>query len=286
MPDPSSSKSKPTLLERMSAMLLRAPDDRDQLLQLLRQSQERDLLDAEAMSMIEGVLQMTEVCARDIMVPRSQIDAIDITWSAAEVVRYAIQTAHSRFPVVENDRDNVIGILHAKDLLRLYAEKEVSIRDLLRPAHFVPDTLRLNALLRDFRLSRKHLAIVVDEYGGAAGLITIENVLEQIVGAIEDEFDQGDDSDNIVQIDAGSYGPRFRVSALTGVAQFNKSLGTNFDDDAFDTVGGLVTERLGRVPRRGERIELDRLVIEVIRGDERSIHTLLIEPLPDDPAPR
>jgi magnesium and cobalt transporter len=286
MPDPSSSKSKPTLLERMSAMLLRAPDDRDQLLQLLRQSQERDLLDAEAMSMIEGVLQMTEVCARDIMVPRSQIEAIDVTWSAAEVVPFAIRTAHSRFPVVEDGRDNVVGILHAKDLLRLYAEKDVSIRDLLRPAHFVPETLRLNTLLRDFRLSRKHLAIVVDEYGGVAGLITIENVLEQIVGEIEDEFDQGDDSDNLVQIDAGAHGPRFRVNALTGVAQFNKALGTSFDDDVFDTVGGLVTEHLGRVPQHGERIEIDRLAIEVIRGDARSIHTLLIELLPDDQAPR
>ena len=286
MPDPSSSKTKPTLLERMSAMLLRAPDDRDQLLQLLRQSQERDLLDAEAMSMIEGVLQMTEVCARDIMVPRSQIDAIDITWSAAEVVPFAIRTAHSRFPVVEDGRDNVVGILHAKDLLRLSAEKDVSIRDLLRPAHFVPETLRLNTLLRDFRLSRKHLAIVVDEYGGVAGLITIENVLEQIVGEIEDEFDQGDDSDNIVQIDDGLNGPRFRVNALTGVAQFNQALGTRFDDDAFDTAGGMVTERLGRVPQRGERIEIDRLAIEVIRGDARSIHSLLIELLPDDQAPR
>jgi magnesium and cobalt transporter len=139
-----------------------------------------------------------------------------------------------------------------------------------------------------FKISVSEMDIVFfrDVLTWVDGLITIENVLEQIVGAIEDEFDQGDDSDNIVQIDAGSYGPRFRVSALTGVAQFNKSLGTNFDDDAFDTVGGLVTERLGRVPRRGERIELDRLVIEVLHGDERSIHTLLIEPLPDDLAPR
>jgi magnesium and cobalt transporter len=188
--------------------------------------------------------------------------------------------------VVEDGRDNVVGILHAKDLLRLYAEKDVSIRDLLRPAHFVPETLRLNTLLRDFRLSRKHLAIVVDEYGGVAGLITIENVLEQIVGEIEDEFDQGDDSDNIVQIDDGLNGPRFRVNALTGVAQFNQALGTRFDDDAFDTAGGMVTERLGRVPQRGERIEIDRLAIEVIRGDARSIHSLLIELLPDDQAPR
>jgi len=277
MAESSSGRSKSTLLERVSSMLLRAPDDRDQLLQLLRQSYERRLLDAEAVSMIEGVLQVADLTARDIMVPRSQMDVIDISEPASQFVPFAIRTAHSRFPVIDGDRDNVIGILHTKELLRLYVEESVSPRDLLRPAMFIPESKRLNVLLRDFRQDRYHLAVVVDEYGGVAGLITIEDVLEQIVGDIEDEFDGVDPEDDIVPIGEGPSGQRFRVQARTDLARFNEHFGSVFDEVDVETIGGLVTERIGRVPRRGERIETDGLLFEVLRADARSVHLLTVE---------
>lgn len=260
-------------------MLLRAPDDREQLLQLLRQSQERLLLDAEAVSMIEGVLQVSDLCARDIMLARSQMDVIDISQPPSEYVPFAIRTAHSRFPVVDGDLDSVIGVLHAKDLLRLYAESGVSARELLRPAVFIPESKRLNVLLRDFRENRNHLAIVVDEYGQVSGLVTIEDVLEQIVGDIEDEFDDGDPADNIVAIESGPRGTRFRVQARTGIEQFNAYFATRFDEVGVDTIGGLVSDRLGRVPRRGERLELHGIGFEVLRADARSLQALVVERL-------
>jgi magnesium and cobalt transporter len=265
----------------MSAMLLRAPEDRAQLIQLLRQAHERNLLDAEAVSMIEGVLQVADLAARDIMVPRAQMDVIDITEPPARFVPFVIQTAHSRFPVVEGERDNVVGILHAKDLLRLYVDDDVDVRDLLRPAVFIPESKRLNVLLRDFRLNRNHVAVVVDEYGGVSGMITIEDVLEQIVGDIEDEFDFDEDSDNLVQIEPGALGPRWRVRAVTEIEQFNDELGTHFSDREFDTVGGLVTDHFGRVPRRGDVVTMEGLRIEVLRADSRSVQLLRVERLPD-----
>ena len=276
MSDAPPSRTRPSLLERMSAMLLRTPDDRDQLLQLLRQSQERDLLDAEAMSMIEGVLQVAEQSAGDIMVPRPQMDVVDVSDPVEAIAAFAIRTAHSRFPVVDGERDNVIGILHAKDLLRLWSGRAGSVRELLRPPVFIPETKRLNVLLRDFRQNRHHLAIVVDEYGGVAGLITIEDVLEQIVGDIEDEFDLDESAANIVEA-PGPEGPRWRVRALTPLAQFDAHFGTALDDAASETVGGLVAERLGRVPRRGDRVELGPLRIEVLRADPRAVRLLRVE---------
>ncbi len=271
---------KRTLFERLSALLLRAPEDRVQLLNVLREAHERNLLDADAMSMIEGVLQVSELAARDIMVPRAQMDVIDITEPPAEFVPHVISTAHSRFPVVEGERDNVIGILHAKDLLRLYVEEGVDTRDLLRPVVFIPESKRLNVLLRDFRVNRNHLAIVVDEYGGAAGLITIEDVLEQIVGDIEDEFDFDEESDHIVAVEPGDHGARYRVRALAAIEQFNKVFATHFSDEAFDTVGGLVTEQFGRVPRRGETVTLESIRFEVLRADARQVQLLLVDRVP------
>ena len=277
MSDPSPSRTRPSLLERMSAMLLRTPDDREQLLQLLRQSQERDLLDAEAMSMIEGVLQVAELSAADIMVPRVQMDVVDVSDPVETVVAFAIRTAHSRFPVVDGERDNVIGILHAKDLLRLWSGRASSVRELLRPAVFIPETKRLNVLLRDFRLNRHHLAVVVDEYGGVAGLITIEDVLEQIVGEIEDEFDLDESAADIVEAAPGPTGPRWHVRALTPLERFDAHFGLAPGDSASDTVGGLVAERLGRVPRRGDRLEIGPLRLEVLRADPRAVRLLRIE---------
>ncbi len=264
------------LIERLKSLLTRVPDDRAQLLDLLRKAHERDLIDADAVSMIEGVLQVGELSARDIMVPRSQMDVIDISQPFEQFLEHVIETAHSRFPVVEGDRDNVLGILHAKELLRLVADPDTDVRDLLRPPVFVPESKALNVLLRDFRANRNHLAVVVDEYGGVAGLVTIEDVLEQIVGDIEDEFDFDEESDHILAVERVPGDQRYRVRAITEIAQFNHVLGTHLADDDFDTVGGLVTEKLGRVPRRGETVELAGLRFEVLRADARQVQLLLV----------
>lgn len=275
--------SRPSVLERISSLLLRAPVDRSQLLAILRQAGERQLIDADALSMIEGVLQVSELAVRDIMVPRSKMDVIDINDAPDEFLPKVIETAHSRFPVVDGDRDKVLGILHAKELLRLYGSERVGVRDLLRPAVFIPESKRLDALLRDFRADRHHLAIVVDEYGGVAGLITIEDVLEQIVGDIEDEFDFDEASDHVLPVEAGPHGPRYRVRAIADIADFNELTGADLPTDQFDTLGGLITERFGRVPHRGETVEISGLRFEVLRADGRQIHLLLIETLA--PAP-
>src|SRR5438477_8038754 len=236
--------TKPGLLERLSSMLLREPDDREQLVELLHSAFERKLLDAEALSMIEGVLQVSETQVRDVMIPRSQMDMIDVAGSPEKFIPFVIETAHSRFPVHEDNRDNVIGILLAKDLLRFYAEEEFNVREMLRPAVFVPEAKRLNVLLKEFRANRNHIAIVVDEYGGVAALVTIEDVIEQIVGDIEDEYDFDETEDNILLDRSG----RYRVKAQTEIADFNQALGADFADDEFNTVGGLVVGRCGRVP--------------------------------------
>ena len=266
-------RPKPSLLERLGAWLAREPEDRDELVAVLRSCYERNLVDADALSMIEGVLQVSEMQARDIMVPRSQMDVIDIKESPDQFIPTVIQTGHSRFPVIGESKDNVIGILLAKDLLRYYAgEEEFDVRDMLRPAVFIPEAKPLNVLLKDFRRNRNHMAVVVDEYGGVAGLITIEDVIEQIVGDIEDEYDFDDVEDNIVQDKGGQY----RVKALTEIADFNAVFGTDYSDEDFDTIGGLVLSRFGRVPKRGEQASFDNLVFKVLRADSRRIHLLQV----------
>ena len=268
---------KPSLLERLSALLMREPEDREQLLKLLHSAFERNLLDADALSMIEGALQVSEMQVRDIMVPRAQMDMIDVSETPDKFIPHVIATAHSRFPVIDKNRDDVIGVLLAKDLLRYYAgEEEFNVRDMLRPAVFVPESKRLNVLLREFRANRNHMAIVVDEYGGVAGLGTIEDVLEQIVGDIEDEYDFDDSEDNIVREQGGHY----RVKAQTEIADFNQVFGTKFSDTDFDTVGGLVLHRFGRLPKRGEAITIDGLRVQVLRSDSRRLHVLQVHRLP------
>jgi len=264
---------KPSLLERLSSLLLREPEDREQLIELLHSAFERRLLDAEALSMIEGVLQVSETQVRDVMIPRSQLDMIDVAESPEKFIPFVIETAHSRFPVFEDNRDNVIGILLAKDLLRFYAEEEFDVREMLRPAVFVPEAKRLNVLLKEFRANRNHIAIVVDEYGGVSGLVTIEDVIEQIVGDIEDEYDFDETEDNILVDRSG----RYRVKAVTEIADFNKHFGTGFSDEDYDTVGGLVVGRFGRLPKRGESIVIDGFTFQVLRADSRKVHALLVE---------
>ena len=265
--------AKPSLLERLSSLLLREPEDREQLIELLHSAFERRLLDAEALSMIEGVLQVSETQVRDVMIPRSQMDMIDVAETPQAFIPFVIEKAHSRFPVFEDNRDNVIGILLAKDLLRYYTDEEFSVREMLRPAVFVPEAKRLNVLLKEFRANRNHIAIVVDEYGGVSGLVTIEDVIEQIVGDIEDEYDFDETEDNILADRSG----RYRVKAGTEIDDFNNHFGTSFSDDDHDTVGGLVVGRFGRLPKRGESITIDGFSFQVLRADSRKVHALLVE---------
>lgn len=267
--------SKPTLLERLSALLLREPEDREQLLRLLHGAYENNLLDADALSMMEGVLQVSERQVREIMIPRAQMDVIDISQPPEEFIPFVIETAHSRFPVIEGDKDNIIGILLAKDLLRYYAGEEFNVRDMLRPVVFVPESKRLNVLLRDFRSNRNHIALVVNEYGGVSGMVTIEDVLEQIVGDIEDEYDFDEDEDNIIADGAG----QFRVKADTEIADFNAALGTDFSAEGCDTVGGLVLKAAGQLPKSGDHFHIGLLNFTVLRADSRRLYTLLVEPI-------
>lgn len=272
-----------SLLERITALISPEPENRSELLELLHDAQERNLLDADDMSMIEGIFQISDLSVRDIMIPRSQMDVVDIARPIEEWMPMVLETAHSRFPAVDGDRDKVVGILLAKDLLRYYASDHFDLRDMLRPAVFIPESKRLNVLLRDFRANRNHIAMVVDEYGGVAGLITIEDVLEQIVGDIEDEYDFDEEEDNILEVNDGQSDQRWRVKALTELEQFNDRLGTRLSSDDVDTIGGLVANHLGRMPRKGEIFEIDQLRFEVLRADARQLHVLLVEKIPERP---
>ncbi len=271
--------NKPGLLERLSSLLLREPEDRDQLIALLHSAYERNLLDAEALAMMEGAVQVSERQVREIMLPRSQMDVIDISEPPEQFIPFVIETAHSRFPVIDGNKDNIIGILLAKDLLRYYAGEEFEVRDMLRPAVFVPESKRLNVLLRDFRSNRNHIALVVDEYGGVCGMVTIEDVLEQIVGEIKDEYDFNEDEDNIVSVGKGTW----RVKAAAEIKDFNEVLGCNFSDEEYDTVGGLVLKAAGQLPKRGEHFTIENMIFTVLRVDSRRLYALLVEHKPEQP---
>jgi magnesium and cobalt transporter len=266
--------SRPSLLERLSLLLTGEPEDREQLLRILRSAHERNLMDADALSIIEGALSVSEMQVRDIMVPRAQMDVIALADPPEKLIDFVLDTAHSRFPAIGDSKDDVVGILLAKDLLRHFAGKEFDLRDSLRPAVFIPESKRLNVLLREFRASRNHMAIVVDEYGGVAGLVTIEDVLEQIVGDIEDEYDFDESVGNIILDNAG----RYRVKATTEIEDFNTAFDTRFSDADYDTVGGLVIHQLGRLPKRNEVVIVDGLRFQVLRADSRRVHTLLVDP--------
>ena len=266
--------SRPGILERLSYLLLRKPDDREQLLEILRTGYERNLMDADALTIIEGALAVSDTRVTDVMVPRAQMDVIDVDDPMDEIIPVVIEAAHSRFPVVDGDRDKVLGVLLAKDLLRVHTETSFDLRDWLRPAVFIPESKRLNVLLREFRVSRNHMAIVVNEYGGVAGLVTIEDVLEQIVGDIEDEYDF-DEADDNIRLDSTG---RYRVKARTEIENFNDAFSTTFSDEEFDTVGGLVLRHLGRVPKRNEVVDIDGVRFQVLRADSRRLYTLLVTP--------
>jgi magnesium and cobalt transporter len=251
---------KRTLFERLVEFLAPGPDSRDELIETLADAEKRELIEPESRLMLEGVIRMAGMSAGDVMVAAPHMDLLDIDAPYDELLALVIDTGHSRFPVYERERDNVIGILMAKDLLKLQRAPELNLRTLLRPAVFVPESKRLNELLRDFRSNRNHLAIVIDEFGNTAGLITIEDVLEEIVGEIEDEFDEKDGDSSVYTLADGSH----RVAGDAPIGSVNASFGTALPDDDFDTIGGLVAHRLGRVPRRDEAVTIGALRFKVM----------------------
>ena len=264
--------SRRSWLERFGLAISGEPRSRDDLVVLLRDAQQRGLLDGDALTMIEGVLAVSEMRVRDVMIPRAQMVMVGLDWPLDKLLATVIESGHSRLPVIDDDRDDVVGVLIVKDLLRYFAEGggELALRDLLRPAKFIPESKRLNALLKEFRSSRLHMAIVVDEYGGVAGLVTIEDVLEQIVGEIDDEHDEADDEDDIRPLGKD----RYLIRALTPVEDFNDYFHTQYSDDKADTIGGLVMMEFGHLPKRGELIAVDGLQFRVVRADSRRIYQL------------
>jgi len=251
---------KRSLFERLFEFISPGPDSRAELLRVLASAESRELIEPESRVMLEGVLRMADLTAYDAMVPAPRIDMLDIDADYNDLLEAVIGTAHSRFPVYEGQRENVIGILMAKDLLKLQRAPELNLRTLLRPAVFVPESKRLNELLRDFRSNRSHLAIVIDEFGNTAGLITIEDVLEEIVGEIEDEFDERERENGIYTLADGSQ----RVAGDVSIAAVNQAFGVDLPVDDFDTIGGLLAHEFGRVPRRGEVVQAAGLSFTVM----------------------
>jgi len=267
-------------LERLTQILQIDPKDREELLTILRDSEKRALMDADSLGMMEGVLQVSEMQVRDIMIPRSQMSVLSRDQSQEKMLAEIVESGHSRFPVIGEGRDDVVGILLAKDMLRFCqpGSDGFLVRDILRSPVFVPESKRLNVLLKEFRSSHNHLAIVVDEYGGIAGMVTIEDVLEQIVGEIEDEHDV-DEGQSILQLDDTHY----TVKALTDIQDFNDFFKTSFSDDEFDTIGGVVLKEIGHMPKRDEVVSIGKLSFRILRSDNRRIHLLevvLEKPLP------
>ncbi len=263
-PRPAKTSSKSLFKRLTSFMRPSEPADRDDIKAVLEAAHDRQVLDGEAYAMISGALDVAEQTVADIMVPRSKMDMLDISKPLAEILPEIIETGHSRFPVYEDDRDNIVGILLAKDLLLSVSNPSIALRPLVRPAVFIPETKRLNVLLHDFRISRNHLAIVVDEHGGISGLVSMEDVLEQIVGDIEDEYDE-DAEKTIFQTGTNSW----RAMGITEIDVFNENFGTRLPDDDYDTLGGWLAAELGRIPRRGDSINHEGMNITVVGADTR-----------------
>ena len=257
---PDRASDKRNLFQRLVEFVSPGPDSRDELMETLADAEHRELIEPESRMMLEGVLRMADMTAGDVMVAAPRMDLLDIASDYDELLHVVIETSHSRFPVFEERRDNIIGILMAKDLLKVQRSPDLNLRTLLRPAVFVPESKGLNELLRDFRSNRNHLAIVIDEFGATAGLITIEDVLEEIVGEIEDEFDDKDAGSSIYTLADGAQ----RVAGDADIAAVNQAFNVEFPEDDFDTIGGLVAHELGRVPRRGEAVTLGGLVFSVM----------------------
>ncbi len=270
---------RPSLIERLTALLAPEPDSREDVLAVLQAAGTRNVLDADVLAILEAALNIADIEVADVMVPRAQMDCIDIADCIEDIAAFVVDTGHSRFPVLGEGKDDVLGILLAKDLLRPFAGDAghgFDLRSMLRPAVFIPESKRLNVLLREFRVSHNHLAIVIDEYGGVAGLVTIEDVLEQIVGDIEDEYDHDEISDNIRLAPSGGY----RVKAATALEDFNQAFATRFADEEYETIGGMLMRHFGRLPRRGDVLAIDGLRFQVLHADSRRLHSLLVEVVP------
>ena len=261
-------------LERLSLAFSGEPQTREDLTEILRDAQENGLIGSDTLKMLEGALAVSELQVGDIMLPRSQMVSLPADAPFMELMKMVVESGHSRFPVHGEDKDDILGILLAKDLLRgIVADGGPGqVRELLRPAVLIPESKRLNVLLKEFRLSRNHMAIVVDEHGGVAGLVTIEDVLEQIVGQIDDEHDEAVESTLIAAQPDG----QFAVDALTPIADFNDQFGADFPDDEYDTVGGLVTSAIGHLPEAGEELSLGRFHFRVGRADRRRVQSFVV----------
>jgi magnesium and cobalt transporter len=263
-------------LRKITQSLAAEPQDRAELIEQLRDANQRGLVDGDALNMLEGVLAVSDMQVRDIVVPRAQMVFVRRADPAAKILPVVIESGHSRFPVMDEDRDDIVGILLAKDLLRLFGEptavrERFDIREFMRPAIFVPESKRVNVLLKEFRRNRNHMAIVADEYGGVSGLVTIEDVIEQIVGEIDDEYDIEDDQN--IRREAER---QYAVRGLTRIEEFNEYFGTALSDEEFDTVAGLVMKQLGRLPRRGETLTIEGFELRVMRADRRRIDLLRV----------
>jgi len=272
--DPPSTPPHRTWFARLTQALSGEPQSREELIEELRHAQANGLLSNDTLSMIEGAIKVAELTVADVMVPRAQTVFIPIDAPQKDILSIVIESGHSRFPVHDGDKDEILGILLAKDLLRCLARGlPCDIRELLRPVAMIPESKRLNILLNEFRLSRSHMAIVVDEYGGVAGLVTIEDVLEQIVGDIDDEHDIEEAEPKLILAQPDG---RFLVSALTPIADFNERFGSTFSDDEFDTVGGMVTSEMGHLPEAGEEAELGPFHFQVTKADARRVHQFAV----------
>ncbi len=274
--DDSSSATEPqdkrrSWLERISSALSGEPATREDLVESLRDAQSEGLIAADTLRMMEGAIAVSDLSVGDVMIPRSQMIALPAEAKLLDLMKQVVESGHSRFPVHGDDKDEILGILLAKDLLRgVVADNgPATVHELLRPAVLIPESKRLNVLLREFRQTRNHMAIVIDEYGGVAGLVTIEDVLEQIVGEIDDEHDEAEDL--TAQIAAQADG-QYVVDALTPISDFNERFGSDFDDDEYDTIGGLVTSAIGHLPESGEELTLTRFTFRVARADARRVH--------------
>lgn len=277
-------EDKRTFLRKLAEFIHPGPDSTDELIETLAEAQENNIIGVESRLMLEGVIHMADMTAGDVLVPSTQMDMVDISQPYDVLMHGVIDTAHSRFPVYEGERENIIGILLAKDLLKLQRAPELNIRALLRPPVFVPESKGLNDLLRDFRGNRNHLAIVIDEFGRIAGLITIEDVLEQIVGEIEDEFDIAEDEGDIFCLADRTY----RISGDTPIARVNEAFNVNLvgtdPDDEFDTIGGLIAHEMGHVPKRGEQHELGGIRFVVMHTKGGAVRWFKVSPADNDPA--
>ena len=260
-------------LDRISSALSGEPTTRDDLVEILRDAQADGLIASDTLRMMEGAISVSDLSVSDVMVPRAQMVSLAVETRFLDLLKQVVESGHSRFPVHGEDKDEILGILLAKDLLRgVVADNGPgSIRELLRPAVLIPESKKLNVLLREFRQTRNHMAIVIDEYGGVAGLITIEDVLEEIVGEIDDEHDDAEDVTTLIAAQADG---QYVVDALTPISDFNERFQADFDDDEYDTIGGLVTAAIGHLPEAGEELTLGRFTFRVARADARRLHAL------------